>query len=178
MKRALQWTAILLLAATFAYGTFGFFRPTTHTYRSGTLSVPPVVLAWNGPSASAVENLIGDVGGLPKQTEYLTYYSRPNGTPRIGLVIRGASDIVGVTPVDEFEVLRTTVKGGDILALSWRGELAYTMEMDFRVRYADGDTAVLRWSAWGYGFALGPLVGPWRSGPAGELNVLERSWGY
>ena len=178
MHRGMRMLAATVLTVVLAYCGYGLVRPTTHTHVAGSLGVPVLVLARNGPSAVMVNAIIENEGGLPKRLMHLTSYRRPDGIPTIGLADRIAGNPVQVFLVEDFEMVRTTVNGGDLWALARRGEMAFTVDMDFRVRYADGDTAVLRWSAWGSGLALGPLVGAKRDGPAGELYIIERSWGY
>ena len=82
---------------------------------------------------------------------------------------------VEVFPVVDWQIERITVHGGNILAEALAGEMAYAVEMDIRVHYEDGGSALLRWEAWGYGFAVGPLALK-RSGPAGDLWVVESPW--
>ena len=171
--RARVAVPIALLLLALAYCAKGYVRPTTYTYQAGTFSLPALVLTGRGPSAPMFAALISRTGGLPKVSESLTLDPSLGREP--SEIITYAFRQARLYPVADWEVVRTRIDGGDILALSARGELAYEIEMDFHVQYADGDTALVRWEAWGYGFALGPVALK-RDGPAGELYVIERSW--
>lgn len=166
---------LTLLVAFVALCAQGLVRPTTYTHRSHTLGFPVITLAPTGPSASAFAALLEAEGGLPKTSVPLTNPAHTAQPSAVRLLPRMAGQALAVFPVSEWSIVRTTVEGGNLIPLAIRGELAYDIEMDIQVRYRDGDTALVQWSAWGYGLALGPFALN-RDEPAGDLVIVEASW--
>lgn len=77
-------------------------------------------------------------------------------------------------PVTSWSIERIalTTPYGFLTALQ-KQEAVYSIDVDFRVRYEDGDTALLRWDTWRYGVNFWPIALDEGGGPAGDIAVLD-----
>jgi hypothetical protein len=144
--------------------------PTTYTYRPGSLTPPLIIRDHQGVPKKWIAHLIEHEGGLPKTGVGLTHYNLCM-PPYPGDI--GYATAVDVFPVESWEIERITLKGGRLLPGFLKGELIYSIEVDFRARYTDGDTALLRWHTWRYGRCFGPLAIDTGGGPAGDISIFQ-----
>lgn len=122
---------------------------------------PPVILAHEYASfQTLVASVIAREGGMPKSDLVLSQDGRPMSS-------------VSMSPVERWEIEQIVVENR-YGPLSGR-EPTYRVTMAVWVRYADGDEALLRWSTWGFGYHLGPLIVSQGIGPPWEIARVRAS---
>ena len=134
----------------------------------------PRRVVWDhyGSPEGWVDALIQREGGLPKAGAPLTHYSDPSN-PGIGFVVRKTTGRPEVFPVAHWEIERISLTTPyNFLTALLKQEAVYSIQLDVRVEYADGDAAVLRWDTWRYGTKFGPVALDGGGGPVGDLEVL------
>jgi len=133
-----------------------------------------IVRDHHGPPEGWVTTLIQREGGLPKVGTPLTHYSQ-GPDPGIGISIPHGAARAQVFPVAHWEIERISLTTPyNLLTAILKQEAVYGISIEFRVHYADGDTALLVWDTWRYGLKFGPFADDEGGGPAGELIVLTR----
>ena len=160
---------IMLIAICAVAILFGFFLlvPSRWAYRPGTFAWTVIIRDHHGSPDTWVPDLIEREGGLPKAATHLTHY--PDG---VGIVNSSASPVY-IHPVADWEIeqIRLSTPYGFLVAVL-KGEAVYSIDIDFRASYVDGDTALLRWRTWRYGESFGPIAIDEGGGPAGEIELL------
>ena len=160
--------ALIVICLAVIVAAFLLCTPSVYSYGRGRLMPPGIIRDHHGPPADWIAALVEREGGLPKANAHLTCYTLTQYRCDVGL-----AEPAEVYPVESWEIEQITLKGGRLLPRMLEGESLYAIGVEFRVRYADGDAALLRWETWRYGFCLGPLAIDSGRGPTGDLLLLS-----
>jgi hypothetical protein len=164
--------AIVAICSVLVLAAFVALVPTAYSHRPGSLLPPTVIRDHHGSPERWIAALIGREGGLPKGDAALTHYTIEQHSGEVGL-----PEGVEVYTVDSWQMERITLRSRGLLPGLLMGEAAYTIEVEFRVHYSDGDEAVLQWDTWRYGWCFGPLAIDTGGGPAGDLSFIWAGMG-
>ncbi len=140
-----------------------------YSYRPGGLAPLAVVRDHHGDAEGWVASLIEREGGLPKVNAPLTHFEANT----VGIAVPHNTARADVFPVANWEVESVTLRSPySLLTATLKSEMLYSIWVDFRVDYTDGDILLLRWDTWRYGVHLGPVAVDQGGGPAGDIVVL------
>ena len=155
-----RYIRISLGALTLLFYVFIVFFVTK--YESEATCISPQFLTFEpqnySPNAN-IDTIVKKLGGLPK-----------NHLDLDEIITTQAAPIYHVDSWKTDQLIVTNNKNN----LLFDDDPTYGYDVIFTVNYADGDTAVLQWSSWRYGFVACPLVVPLGNGPSGTLMLIPQ----
>lgn len=155
---------VLVASVAFLLLLSALLSPTYYSYSPSAWHLPVLIEDHHGHPETWVADLIAREGGFPKASTSLTHRDsqiRIAETPRM-------------YPVEGWEVECVFLQTIRSMAEAVRKQkISYSIGLQFRVRYSDGNIGVFRWETWRYGYCLGPVALDGGGGPAGDLRLVS-----